>query len=224
MPQSSLRSGGVEVHQASIAVAYVAQDHGAAVVSRGTIGTRPCDLDQVMRPLPSQATPLVLVSEAGPCGYGLYGYLTKRGHDCWVVAPAWMPKKAGDRGTTDRRAARPLARLLRAGDLPPGSVPQVDDAASRDLSRAREERLRDLNAAQSRLQAVLLRQDMRDTGQATWPPRPSLMARGRGLSDASPTARLPGVGAGGHRPHRTPPASGTGTPGAGQHVAPRPRS
>jgi len=172
MPQSSLRYGGLEVDPASIAVAYVAPDHGAAVVSRGTLGTRPWDLDHVIRPLPSQATPLVLVSAAGPCGYGLDGSLPKPGHDGGVVAPAWMPNKAGDRGTTDRRAARPLARLLRSGDLPPGSVPQVDDAAMRELSRARAERRRDLNAAQSRLQAVLLRQARRAMGQATGRPAP----------------------------------------------------
>src|SRR5262249_36916028 len=60
-------------------------------------------------------------------------------------------------------------------------------------------------------------------GPGPWEPRASPRARGSRLSDASPTARLPGVRAGGHRAHRTPPASGTGTPGAGQHLAPHPR-
>jgi hypothetical protein len=172
MPQSSLRYGGLEVDPASIAVASVAQDHGAAVVSRGTLGTRPWDLDHVIRPRPSQATPLVLVSDAGPGGYGLDGSLPTRGHDCGGVAPAWMPNNAGDRGTTDRGAARPLARRLRSGDLPPGSVPQAEDAAMRELRRARAERRRDRNAARSRRTAVLLRQDRRATGQATGRPTP----------------------------------------------------
>ncbi len=55
---------------------------------------------------------------------------------------------------------------MRSGDLTPVYVPQVDDEAIRDLSRAREESLRDLTAATSRLQALLRHQDMRDTGQA----------------------------------------------------------
>jgi transposase len=157
---------GLDVHQESSAVAYVAHDHGAEVVSLGTIGTRQCDLDTLLRQLPSKATHRVFVDEAGPCGDGLYRSLTQPGPDWWVVAPSCIPHKAGDRVTTDRREARQLARLLRAGDLTPVDVPQVDDEALRDRSRARAERLRDLNAAQSRLNAVLLRQDMRDTGQA----------------------------------------------------------
>ncbi|HXH13622.1 MAG TPA: IS110 family transposase, partial [Alphaproteobacteria bacterium] len=97
MPQSRLLDVGLDVHQASIAVADVAQDHGAEVVSLGTIGTRQCDLDQLIRQLHSKAKHLVFVYEAGPCGYWLYRYLTKTGHDCWVVAPSLIPKKAGDR-------------------------------------------------------------------------------------------------------------------------------
>jgi hypothetical protein len=38
MPQSSMLSVGLDVHQESIAVAYVAQDHGVEVVSLGVIG------------------------------------------------------------------------------------------------------------------------------------------------------------------------------------------
>jgi hypothetical protein len=68
MPQSSLLSVGLAVHQASIAVASVAQDHGAKVVSLGTSGTRQCDLDKRIRPRHSKAQHLGVVYEAGPCG------------------------------------------------------------------------------------------------------------------------------------------------------------
>jgi transposase len=81
-----------------------------------------------------------------------------------------VPQKAGDRVTTDRRDAMPLARLLRSGNLPPVSVPAVDAAAIRDLGRAREATLRDLQAATWRLTACLLRHDSRSTGQAHWHP------------------------------------------------------
>jgi transposase len=172
MSQSSMLYVGLDVHKESIAVAYVAQDHGAEVVSLGTIGTRQCDLDKLIRPLHSKAKPLVFVYEAGPCGSWLYRYLTKTGPDCWVVAPSFIPKKAGDRVKTDRREARQLARLMRSGDLTPVYVPQVDDDAIRDLSRAREDSLRDLNAAKSRLKAFLRRQDLRATGQAHGSPAP----------------------------------------------------
>lgn len=170
MPPSSMRYVGLDVHKASIAVAYVAQDHGAEVVSLGSIGTRQCALDTLIRPLHAKATLLVFVYETGPCGDWLDRSLTTTGHDCWVVAPSSMPNKAGDRVKTDRRDARQLARLLRSGDLTPVSGPQVEDEALRELSRAREDSLRDLNAAKYRLKACLLRQDLRSTGQANWSP------------------------------------------------------
>jgi len=88
MSQSRTLFIGMDVHKDSIAVAYVAQDHGAEVTSLGTIGTRQCDIDQLTRKMQSKAKHLVFVSEAGPCGSWLYRYLTNKGYDCWVVAPS----------------------------------------------------------------------------------------------------------------------------------------
>jgi transposase len=81
-----------------------------------------------------------------------------------------MPQKAGDRITTDRRDAMPLARLARSGDRTAVSVPKVEDEAMRDLTRVREETLSDLKAAKFRLKAFLLRHDIRSTGRANWSP------------------------------------------------------
>jgi transposase len=81
-----------------------------------------------------------------------------------------IPKKPGDRVKTDRRDARQLARLMRSGDLTPVYVPVVDDEAIRDLSRAREDTLRDLTVAKLRLKAFLLRRDSRYTDRANWSP------------------------------------------------------
>ena len=170
MSQSSTLYVGMDVHKESIAVAYVAQAHGAEVISLGTIGTRQCAIDKLIRQLRSKSKQLVFVYEAGPCGSWLYRYLMKQGYVCWVVAPSLIPKKSGDRVKTDRRDAMPLARLMRSGALTPVSVPAVDDEAIRDLSRAREETLRDLKAAKLRLKAFLLRHDIRSTGRANWSP------------------------------------------------------
>jgi transposase len=156
MTQSSMLYVGLDVHKESIAVAYVAQDHGAEVIYLGPIGTRQCDIDQLVRKLQAKAKHLVFVYEAGPCGYWLYRYLTQKGYDCWVVAPSLIPKKAGDRVKTDRRDAVQLARLMRSGDLTPVYVPKVEDEAIRDLSRAREDTLHDLKTAKFRLKAFLL--------------------------------------------------------------------
>ena len=163
---------GMDVHKDTSAVASVAQEHGAEVTSLGAVGTRQCDIDQLIRPMQSKAQHLRFVYAAGPCGYWLSRSLTKKGYDCWVVAPSLIPKKAGDRVTTDRRDAMPLARLARSGDLSLVSGPQVEDAAMRDLPRAREATLRELQDAQRRLKAFLLRHDIRDPGPAPWTPAP----------------------------------------------------
>jgi transposase len=170
MSHSSTLYVGLDVHKESIAVAYVAKDHDAEVIYLGTIGTRQCDIDHLIRKMQSKAKHLVFVYEAGPCGYWLYRYLTKKGYDCWVVAPSLIPKKPGDRVKTDRRDAVQLARLMRSGDLTRVYVPTVEDEAIRDLTRAREDTLRDLKSAKFRLKAFLLRQDIRYVGRANWNP------------------------------------------------------
>ena len=101
-----------------------------------------------------------------------------------MVAPSLIPTKAGDRVKTNRRDAIKLARLRRSGDLTPVDVPAIEDEAIRALCRAREDAIRALKAAKFRLKAFLLRQDIRDTGRATWRP-----AHLRGLREVvCPTA------------------------------------
>jgi transposase len=159
---------GLDVHKETIAVAYVGEEREAEVISLGTIGTRQGDIDKLIRKLHSKGKTLHFVYEAGPCGYWLYRYLTKKNLTCWVVAPSQIPKKAGDRVKTDRRDAVQLARLLRSGDLTPVYIPNVEDEAIRDVVRAREDVLKDLKAAKVRLKAFLLRQDIRYEGRANW--------------------------------------------------------
>ena len=127
--------------------------HGACHGCEG-MGETPrklCFEIPILRQLPSQATRLVFVYDAGPCGSWLSRSLTTKGYDCWGVAPAPLPKQAEDRVKTDRRAALKLAQLLRSGDLTPVSVPTREEEAMRALCRARAEALRDLKAAPCRL-------------------------------------------------------------------------
>lgn len=161
---------GLDVHKDTIAVAYAPEDRGAEVVSLGMIGTRQYDIDKLIRKLESKGATLVFAYEAGPCGYWLHRDLTRRGFTCAVVAPSLIPRKPGDRVKTDRRDAVTLARLLRSGDLSSIYVPTVADEAVRDLSRAREDTVRDLKRSKVRLKAFLLRQDIRYEGRANWNP------------------------------------------------------
>src|SRR5215470_1860421 len=109
MAQSRTLFIGMDVHKDTIAVAYVAQDHGAEVTYRGTMGTRQCDIDQLIRQRQSKAKHLIFVYAAGPCGSGLSRSLTKKGYDCWGVAPSLMPKNraTGSKPTAETRCHWP---------------------------------------------------------------------------------------------------------------------
>jgi len=101
--------------------------------------------------------------EAGPCGFGLQRYLESRGMACDVIAPSLIPRRSGVRIKTDRRDARQLAVLYRAGALTAIRVPSALEEAVRDLLRAREDACEDLVRARHRLTKFLLRQDRRFT-------------------------------------------------------------
>jgi transposase len=52
---------------------------------------------------------------AGPGGFALWRLLTSMGVACDVVPPSLIPVRAGDRVKTDRRDAKKLVSLFRAG-------------------------------------------------------------------------------------------------------------
>ena len=117
------------------------QEHAAEVSALGTFGTRQGDRDTLVRKRQAQAKPLGFVSAAGPGGDGLSRALTNKAAVCWVGAPSLRPTQAGARLPPDRRDARPLARRMRSGALPPGYGPAVDEATMRALRAAAREPL-----------------------------------------------------------------------------------
>jgi hypothetical protein len=88
LSQSRTRDVGMDVHTDAIAVAYVAQDHGAEVVYLGPMGTRHGDIANRRRTMQSKAKQLLFVYEAGPCGSWRSRSLTNKGDVCWVVDAA----------------------------------------------------------------------------------------------------------------------------------------
>jgi len=95
--------------------------------------------------------------EAGPCGYVLQRQLRALDIECTVIAPSLIPVKPGQHLKTDRRDARKLAELLRAGLLTDVEPPTEGEEAVRDLCRARDDAQRDLTRARNRLAKFLLR-------------------------------------------------------------------
>ena len=95
--------------------------------------------------------------EAGPCGYALQRWIQDARVGCVVVAPSLIPRKPGDRIKTDRRDARKLAELFRAGLLTEVHPPTQEDEAVRDLCRAREDAHEDMVRARHRVSKFVLR-------------------------------------------------------------------
>ena len=95
--------------------------------------------------------------EAGPTGYRLARLAASMGIECQVVAPSLIPTAPGDRVKTDKRDARRLARLHRAGELTPIRIPTEREEAVRDLCRARIDAVQGRRRARQRLGSFLLR-------------------------------------------------------------------
>jgi transposase len=106
--------------------------------------------------------------EAGPTGYELARLLRSLGVRCEVIAPSLIPTAPGDRVKTDKRDARRLARLHRAGELVAIRVPTVAEEAVRDLCRARADMVIDQTRARHRLGKFLLRHGRVWRGGDNW--------------------------------------------------------
>ena len=158
---------GMDVHGKTIAVA-VADSRSSEVRFVGQIDNTATALAKLADQLRGNGAQLSFCYEAGPCGYGIHRQLLSLKHQCRVVAPSLIPRKAGDRVKTDRRDALMLARLHRAGELTAVWVPDGEHEALRDLTRARGD-LKDLERrARQQLLAFLLRHGRRHEGKSHW--------------------------------------------------------
>ena len=149
---------GLDVHKDGIVVALAEGGLRGEVRDYGRVANTPAVLRRLAGKLCDQAVELRFCYEAGPCGYGIQRQLSALGHDCIVVAPSLIPKRAGDRVKTDRRDAASLAKLHRAGELTAVWVPDPGHEAMRDLVRARLDAVRALRRARQQLSGFLLRQ------------------------------------------------------------------
>ena len=157
---------GLDVHKDTISIS-VCEAGREASQFRGTIRHDVAALLKVLRKVGTPARQLVAY-EAGPTGYGLHRRLIAEGFACQVVAPSLIPQRAGDRIKTDRRDSARLAELLRAGELKPIWVPDLEHEALRNLWRAREDALQMRMRARQHLKAFLLRQGRIYASKRSW--------------------------------------------------------
>jgi len=161
---------GLDTHKEFLEVAYIEDNRGAKPIHFGRISSAKLAIKKLIRQFESKYPHATMhfVYEAGPCGYWIYRLITSLGHCCYVVAPSLIPKKPGERVKTDKRDALKLAKLLKSEDLTPIYVPEPEDEAIRDLSRAREIAMKDLKDAKYQLKALLLRNNINYAGTANW--------------------------------------------------------
>jgi transposase len=165
--REDIASAGMDVHKESISVALLRSGDGGLVEWKTANGTR--ELGKLGRRLVREGGVGVRACyEAGPCGYRVQRVLREAGVDCVVVAPSLTPVKPGERVKTDRRDARKLAKLLRAGELTEVHPPTSEEEAVRDLCRAREDAQEDLVRCRHRLSKMLLRRGITYPGKHHW--------------------------------------------------------
>ena len=156
---------GIDAHKVELHVALLAPDASAPVTWKVQNEARA--VERLRRKLEKAgAGPVACCYEAGPCGYALQRQLERRRVQCQVIAPALVPRKPGERIKTDRRDARKLAELHRAGLLTEVRPPTPAEAAVRDLCRARDDARADPQRCRHRLGKLLLRRGLHHPGRA----------------------------------------------------------
>jgi transposase len=168
MKKNTIKYVGLDTHKNSIVIAIADEKRDGEVRNYGTIPNTLEAVDKFIRKQVSENITLRCVYEAGPTGFGLCRYLRGNGVDCIVVAPSMIPKKDGDRIKTDRRDARNLARLHRAGELQEIYIPRREDEAMRDLIRSRDDARHASRKAKQRLLSFLLRHGKTYSGKTNW--------------------------------------------------------
>lgn len=155
---SSITYVGLDAHKKSINVAMLLPGRRQPV--EWQVAHEAAAVRRMVRRVEREGTgELRFCYEAGPCGYALQRRIERESKRaaCAVVAPSLIPVKPGERIKTDRRDARKLAEMHRAELLTEVQPPTLEDEATRDLCRCREDAKEDLLRARHRLGKLLLR-------------------------------------------------------------------
>ena len=88
---------GLDVHEATVAVALAEGGRAGEVRRLGVVENRPAVRAKLADRLAKDGRQLSFCCEAGPCGCGLRRLPSQQGHACTIVAPSLIPVRAGDR-------------------------------------------------------------------------------------------------------------------------------
>lgn len=149
---------GIDASKARLAVAVLS---GVGGMVEFSVPNEPAAVKRMVKRVKRGACgPVVFCYEAGATGYVLQRQIEALGCECLVIAPSLIPVKPGHRIKTDRRDARKLAGLLRAGLLTAVRPPSQKQESARELVRCREDVLEDLSRCRHRLVKMVLRRGL----------------------------------------------------------------
>ena len=121
--------------QHKVALHYPGQEEIVEFTINNTIR----DIKKMVNKITKQAPGKIeFCYEAGVCGFILKRRIEQHDCHCSVIAPSLIPRKPGERVKTDRRDARKLLMLSKAGLLTEVHAPDEHQEAARELTRLRE--------------------------------------------------------------------------------------
>jgi len=121
--------------QHNIALHYPGQEEIVELTINNTLRDIKKMVKKIKRKAPGKVE---FCYEAGICGFTLKRRIENMGCKCMVIAPSLVPTKPGERVKTDRRDAKKLLMLLKAGLLTEVHAPDEQAEAARELTRLRE--------------------------------------------------------------------------------------
>ncbi len=140
--------------QHTIALHYPCQEE----IVEFTINNTERDIKKMVNKVKKQAPGKVeFCYEAGVCGFTLKRRIEQFDCRCIVIAPSLVPRKPGERVKTDRRDAKKLLMMFKAGLLTEVHAPNEHQEAARELTRLRETAKEDLKRSRHQLLKLLTR-------------------------------------------------------------------
>src|SRR3569833_2018260 len=170
MVMSSVAHVGFDVHEKDIVICVMVE-HSTEPLLLQKVSNSAGSVLKVLQVLSEKYT-LRCCYEASGCGYVLHRWLAEAGISCQVIAPSLIPKCAGDRVKTDRRDARKLAELYRAGLLKAVHIPTEEEESVRSVVRLRETMVRESVASKNYIMKFLSSRGIKyPDGKKAWTSR-----------------------------------------------------
>lgn len=160
MSETSVVHVGIDVHKDTNSVCVFSFEENR-IYSEAQIDAGAENLDRYLKKVKKQFDLEDCIFfcgyEAGPTGYGLCRSLQKRGYDCVIIAPTTIFRPTGEKVKTDRKDARLLAVTLASNTYKAVYLPDVEDEATKELTRARNALMNHQKKARQQLLSFLLR-------------------------------------------------------------------